>query len=668
MNEKKPAGYWTYERCLAEARKYKFKMDFRNGSAGAYDAAKDNGWLSEYVWLESRSLAKWTYETCYEEAKKHKTRSAFAKEAKGAYDSARKNGWLDDYIWFVSDRKPAGYWTYETCYEEAKKYKKRSEFAVASDTAYRYARRNGWLDDYTWFNSTTTPAGYWTYERCCDEAKKYKTMKDFRQAHNAAYDVAHRNGWIDEYTWLEKKFTWTYEACYEVAKQYKTKREFEKGRAGAYIAARRKGWLKDYIWMVSNRVNVITGKPDNVYSYYFEDYNAIYIGRTIHPRRRDREHIFNIKDDVVARFANEHKCSVPPMYIIEDELSLAEGQEREDYWIKYYREQGYIVLNSARTGIGIGSLGAITSVKWTRSKCLEEAKKYSYRKEFQRGSVGAYTRALRMGWLADYTWFKRPQNWNQKWDKESCYDEALKYRTSSDFKNGSKQAYITARDNSWLDDYVWLVDTRRKTAKRMTFDMCLEEAKRYKEKKDFQKDSPKACKAAIKNGWIDQFTWLTGQFKEYPSSKRRWDYDSCYEEAKKYKSRSEYQYGKGSGQAYRVARANGWIKDYTWFEERQKPSGYWTYERCYEEAKKYKTRTSFQRAECGSRPYKVARANGWLDDYTWFEELSKPAGYWSYERCAEESKKYTSRGEFKKGNPSAYAISLRNGWMKEFFK
>ena len=121
MNEKKPAGYWTYERCLAEARKYKFKMDFRNGSAGAYDAAKDNGWLSEYVWLESRSLAKWTYETCYEEAKKHKTRSAFAKEAKGAYDSARKNGWLDDYIWFVSDRKPAGYWTYETCYEEAKK-------------------------------------------------------------------------------------------------------------------------------------------------------------------------------------------------------------------------------------------------------------------------------------------------------------------------------------------------------------------------------------------------------------------------------------------------------------------------------------------------------------------------------------------------------------------
>lgn len=666
MNEKKPAGYWTYERCLAEAQKYKFKIDFRNASAGAYDAAKDKGWISEYTWLESRSLTKWTYETCYEEAKKYKTRSAFGKEASSAYNTARKNGWLDDYVWFVSDRKPAGYWTYETCYEEAKKYKKRGDFAVASGVAYRFARKNGWIDDYTWFKSGTTPAGYWTYDRCWHEAKKYKTRNDFHKANLGAYDAAYRNRWLEDYVWFESKFVWTYDACYEVAKQYKTKREFEKGNCGAYTAARRKGWLKDYTWMVSNRVNVITGNPDNVYSYYFEEYNAIYIGRTIHPRKRDREHLFNMQNDIVARFAYEHNCPVPPMYIIEDGLSLEKGQEREDYWVNYYKKQGYIVLNSAKTGVGIGSLGAIGAGKWNRERCFNEAKKYSYRKEFQRGSVGAYTRALQMGWLEDYTWFKRPQNWNQKWDKDSCYDEALKYRTTSDFKNGSKQAYITARDNSWFEDYVWLVDTRRKTAKRMTFDMCLEEAIKYKERKDFQKDSPRACKAAIKNGWIDQFTWLSGEFKKYPSSKKRWNYESCYEEAKKYKSRSEFQYGKGSSHAYRVARENDWIKDYFWFEEKQKPNGYWTYERCYEEAKKFKTRTDFLNAKGLSRAYKVARANGWLEDYTWFEEFSKPAGYWTYERCLEESKKYISRNDFRKGNQSAYTISNRNGWMKDF--
>ena len=667
MNNKKPTGFWTYKRCLAEAQKYKYKMDFRKGAVSAYSAAKDHGWLADYTWLKSRSLVKWTYKTCYEEAKKYKTRSAFGKMAGAAYQVALHNNWLDDYIWFVSNKKPAGYWTYETCYEEAKKYKTRSAFGKMAGVAYRLARKNGWLDDYTWFNSSSTPAGYWTYERCLTEAKKYKTRNEFHKANLGAYDAAYRNKWLKDYIWLESKFVWTYDACYEVAKQFKTKREFEKGRCGAYSAARRNGWLKDYTWMVSNRVNVITGNPDNVYSYYFEDYNAIYIGRTIHPRKRDREHLFNMQNDIVARFAYEHNCPVPPMYIIEDGLSLEKGQEREDYWVNYYKEKGYVVLNSAKTGIGIGSLGSIGTAKWTRDKCFREAKKYSYRKAFQRGNVGAYTRALRMGWLKDYIWFKRPQNWNQKWDKESCYDEALKYQTTSDFKIGSKQAYITARDNSWLNDYVWLVDTRRKTLKKMTFDLCLIEAKKYQRKIDFQKNNPKACKAAIKNGWIDYFTWLSGEFKVYPSTKKRWNYDSCYEEAKKYKSRSEFQYGKGSGQAYRVARKNDWVKDYFWFVEKQKPNGYWTYERCYEEALKFKKKTDFLNAKGLSRAYKVARANGWLKDYTWFKDYSKPHGYWTYDACKAEAAKYEKRNQFKEAQPGAYTKSRINGLLDDFF-
>ena len=150
MNEKKPAGYWTYERCLAEARKYKFKMDFRNGSAGAYDAAKDNGWLSEYVWLESRSLAKWTYETCYEEAKKYKTRTSFQRGECGSrpYKVARANGWLDDYTRFEELSKPAGYWSYERCAEESKKYTSRGEFKKGNPSAYAISLRNGWMKEF----------------------------------------------------------------------------------------------------------------------------------------------------------------------------------------------------------------------------------------------------------------------------------------------------------------------------------------------------------------------------------------------------------------------------------------------------------------------------------------------------------------------------------------
>ena len=41
---------------------------------------------------------KWTYKTCYEAASKCKTRKEFQDKYAGAYDVARENGWLDDFF------------------------------------------------------------------------------------------------------------------------------------------------------------------------------------------------------------------------------------------------------------------------------------------------------------------------------------------------------------------------------------------------------------------------------------------------------------------------------------------------------------------------------------------------------------------------------------------
>ena len=610
MNKRKPARYWTYDRCLEEAKKYKFKADFKKEAAGAYDAAKDKGWLTEYVWLESLPRIKWTYETCYEEAKKYKTRSEFAKKAGAAYRIARQNGWSDEYIWFMDIIKPCGFWNYETCYVEAKKYMTRAEFSEKSQTAYQVARRNKWLDNYSWFVSESTPAGFWTYEKCYEAAKKYKTRDEFNKKDSKAYAAAYRHGWLDDYIWFEKKFKWTYDECLAVAKRFKTKREFELGHKGAYTAAVRYGWIKQFDWMVKNRVNVISENVDNVYMYYFEKYDAVYVGRTINKKRRDREHIFNTESDAVARFAMRHNIAVPSMIILEENLTLEKGQEREDYWVNYYKEQGYNILNSGRTGVGLGSLGSLAGIKWTKDKCFEEAKKYSYRKEFQRGSVGAYTRALKRGWLKEYTWFKRPQSWNQKWNQESCYDEALKYKSIDEFREQSNRAYSVALKNKWLIDYTWLKESSKKPH-------------------------------------------------------HYWNYETCYREAQKYKSRSEFEYGKGSGGAYQTARKNGWLDDYTWLEKKQKPKGYWKYETCYEEAKKYKGRCDFMKH--APRAYKVAKTEGWIEDYTWFVIFSKPSGYWNFEKCKAEASKYETRMQFKKGMPGAYNKSRQNGWLDEFF-
>ena len=43
--------------------------------------------------------------------------------------------------------KPRGYWTKEKCQEEALKYESRSEFYKNSISAYKSSNNNKWLDE-----------------------------------------------------------------------------------------------------------------------------------------------------------------------------------------------------------------------------------------------------------------------------------------------------------------------------------------------------------------------------------------------------------------------------------------------------------------------------------------------------------------------------------------
>ena len=68
--------------------------------------------------------------------------------------------------------------------------------------------------------------------------------------------------------------------------------------------------------------------------------------------------------------------------------------------------------------------------KWDKETCLEEAHKYKSRGEFQKKSRSAYNAALKNGWLDDCTFEEQ----RKSWDKESCLEEAKKYNSRSEFK------------------------------------------------------------------------------------------------------------------------------------------------------------------------------------------------------------------------------------------
>ena len=593
---KKPKGYWNRERCYLAAKECSCKSEFESKYRQAYKVSLKNGWLFDYKWFKKPRNKSFIYteEVCRIEALKYKTVREFREQSPNYYDASNRFGYLDGFDWLERERAQKGFWNYDSCFNEAKKYKSRSELDKQNTYCYHVALRNGWLDDYYWFEDGCKPNNFWTYETCYEEAKKYKSRGDFSKS-KSAYTIAWRNGWLD-----------------------------------------------DYVWFKDERIDFEKGKIDSVYAYEFVELKSVYVGRTLIrlQRMRDYQHIFT--KDTVSTFAKDNNVPVPDMKVLETDLTVEEGVNKEGWWVEKYNSEGWIILNKAKTG----SIGALHRKKWTYEKCFELARDCRNRGEFKKKSSSAYTRARIHGWLDDYTWFET--QWEKKWNQEACYIEAKRYDSRKEFRENSSGAYHAAQINGWLDDYDWLVKSNVKWNR----ESCFEEAKKYKSRCEFNRKNRAAYTVARKNGWLDDYTW-------FENLVGKWNYETCYQEAIKYHTRTEFS--QNNPGAYDAARRNGWLNDYAFFETKRKPKVYWNRETCFDEAKKYKSRIEFK--ENNSSGYRAALKNGWLDDYTWFEIKHKSKDYWSKETCYEEAKKYKSKKEFHDKSRVAYELAKTNGWL-----
>ena len=546
---------WTKEKCYELAVQYKDLTSFRKECPVAYSKACKNNWLQEFTWLERTVIPAgfWTKELIMAEARKYSSSREFKGGNKKAYNAACNRGLLKECTWFIKP-KNAKKWNYDTCYEEAKKYSTQSEFRVNSITAYCKARDNGWLDDYTWLEKHIA----WNYDLCMSEARKYEYYLDFRYKSFDAFKTARNNGWLKLYTWLIKEpiepynKKWKYDTCYAEAKKYKTRSEFNKKCSGAYDVARRNGWLDDYTWMPD--ITAEDSKVDSVYIYLYKEQNAVYVGRTLMYRQhiRDIEHR-NMRNDTVYKFAKKNNCDIPPMQIIEEKLSIYQGREREDYWRKHYESQGYKILNKAATGKKSGSLGAIGRGKWTFEKAYKIAQAFQTVNEMCEEYEYLYKISKARGWLERFDWFRGQEiriEKATKWTEEVCREEALKYTSRKDFRKHSKGAYDKAQECGWLKDYTWL--SHHKSYSEWDYESCKKEAMKYTNRNEFGKHSYGAYTVARKQGWLDEF---------YPVPLRRvFDYDTCKQLVSKYKSIKELRSNDRS--LYETLRKKQWLDDF----------------------------------------------------------------------------------------------------------
>ena len=152
-----------------------------------------------------KATKKWvTFEACEEESKKYTSRADFWRHSASAYRQAVKNKWIDKFSWLIPQAKEKGYWTYEKCREEALKFETFADFEEKSTTAYQKSRKYGWIKSFTWLKARKRKPKLkkWNFLNCLKEAEKYSTKRDFIKYSNTAYQLSARRKWLSMFYWL----------------------------------------------------------------------------------------------------------------------------------------------------------------------------------------------------------------------------------------------------------------------------------------------------------------------------------------------------------------------------------------------------------------------------------------------------------------------------------
>jgi predicted GIY-YIG superfamily endonuclease len=272
----------------------------------------------------------------------------------------------------------------------------RKDFRIKSPSAYSTVVSKGWLEEVCKYLPGSKPKGYWTKERCLEEALKYKTRVDFERNSISACVTARKNKWIDE--------------------------------------------ICSHMIFIGNRYKRC------IYAIEFSD-NHVYVGLTYNIEARFRNHLRTDKSNRSSvRYHIDITGLCPKLIQLTEYIDTKEASELEGIEKNKYENNGWILLNRAKCG-AVGGHNLI----WTKEKCIEEASKYKTNKEFRMKSPKSYSACQSKGWLEEVCKNLEYTN-NNNWTLEKCIEEALKYKTRKEFEKFGKGAYGKCVKKGWLDE------------------------------------------------------------------------------------------------------------------------------------------------------------------------------------------------------------------------
>lgn len=454
------AGWWdSIENCIATASLYNSPQELKNAESGCHASISKHKWQTIcYKHMQYRTR-EYSIEQLREIASVCKTYAEFRTKYSGAYLAAKNKNILEKICQHMpplrTNTKSSIPLTCENCKKFANDFDSRSDFQKFDNGRwYQYAQRNKILDEICEHmprkgnkkkrciyaaefedNSAYIGLTYFAERRWSDHLRAknsavnkhieetgfipiWKKLTDYMDYQEAS---KFEGVWKDKYakegwTILNKAKTgslggnagYTLEDVLREASKYDTLPEFFKGSPGHYQRAYRNGWMKDVRRICQTKWR----------GGFSED---------------DLREIFSKFNDITELRKHRHAAidAANKLGIIE-ELT-------KDYIVR--PKKRYIVE------------------RFTEQELYDIAKLYKYRSEFKNNNSKAYHNAKRKGILDKvcvHMEKKLPVRTKvilpKKWTDEAIVEEALKYKTRSEFQKGCVSAYNAAHKSGRFDD------------------------------------------------------------------------------------------------------------------------------------------------------------------------------------------------------------------------
>ena len=293
----------------------------------------------------------------------------------------------------------------------------------------------------------------------------------------------------------------------------------------------------------------------------------------------------------------------------------------------------------------------------TKEECIEDAKKYNNKRDWYKNNPTIYSYAVRHKWIKECT-EHMIKLINTSRTKEECIEDAIKYKSKTEWSTKSSTFYHCAkRHKEWFKECTsHMVNL---SGKSRTKEECIEDAKKYNNKRDWYKNNQSIYRYAYKKKWMNE---CSAHMLNLCLIRTK---EECIEDAKKYNHQTDWL--KNSKSIYGYARNKEWFKECTshminLIQSRTKGE-------CIADAKKYNHQTDWRK---NSKPiYNYARKKQWLEDCminmtkNKRKKITKSPKSRTKEECIADALKYKYIKDWRKNSKTICAYSRSKKWFND---